>query len=68
MGRLSVAPENRDPIKKEIECDNLKEEGDTNKKGNVLHLIFIYLKIIFVRITVQLHNENIKVLRILILL
>ena len=50
MGRLSVAPENRDPIKKEIEGDNLKEEGDTNKKGNVLHLILIYLKIIFVRI------------------
>ena len=35
MGRLSIAPENRDPIKEEIEGDHLKEQEDTNKKGNV---------------------------------
>ena len=44
MGRLSIAPENRDPIKKEIEGDNLKEEGETNKKGKVLYLIFFQSK------------------------
>ena len=50
MGRLSIAPENTDPIKKEIDGDNLYEDGKTNKKGNVLYLIFIQSKLIFIYI------------------